>query len=388
MKRWFFLLLITLVIGVIAGTSMGIDSGYVLLSWDKYSLETSVGLWLLATVVIIIALYSVWRVSLLLLGNDWRFNEWREERRIKRSRKKTLRGLLHMAQGQWKRAEKVLSQHAEHSDTPLINYLAAAKSASEQGKVDEAQEWLKAAENSTRGAELVVGVMQAQILYDSNQQEQALAILLNLHKKHPKHALVLKLLVQTYEDLEDWQTLHDLLPEASRYAGLSEERLQQLEETVTLHLLEKAADMSVDAVKKQYHSLNRKIRYSLVVTKKYAELLFKIDQALLEQELRSAFKYVWHDDLIRLYGLAKGEDPGRQLLFAEKQLNERTNDPVLLLALGRLAVKAGKPDKAAEYFEAGIKLRNLPELHQEMALLRLSEGNEARACEHFQLALS
>ena len=146
--------------------------------------------------------------------------------------------------------------------------------------------------------------------------------------------------------------------------------------------------MSVDAVKKQYHGLNRKIRYSLVVTKKYAELLFKIDQALLEQELRSAFKYVWHDDLIRLYGLAKGEDPGRQLLFAEKQLNERTNDPVLLLALGRLAVKAGKPDKAAEYFEAGIKLRNLPELHQEMALLRLSEGDEARACEHFQLALS
>src|SRR5690554_4508828 len=182
MKRWFFLLLITLVIGVIAGTSMGIDSGYVLLSWDKYSLETSVGLWLLATVVIIIALYSVWRVSLLLLGNDWRFNEWREERRIKRSRKKTLRGLLHMAQGQWKRAEKVLSQHAEHSDTPLINYLAAAKSASEQGKVDEAQEWLKAAENSTRGAELVVGVMQAQILYDSNQQEKRLPFYLTYTK--------------------------------------------------------------------------------------------------------------------------------------------------------------------------------------------------------------
>src|SRR5690554_7962893 len=102
--------------------------------------------------------------------------------------------------------------------------------------------------------------------------------------------------------------------------------------------------MSVDAVKKQYHGLNRKIRYSLEVIKKYAELLFKIDQALLEQELRSEFKYVWHDDLIRLYGLAKGEDPGRQLLFVEKQLNERTSDAVLLYSLGRLADKARKPD--------------------------------------------
>lgn len=388
MKRWFFLLLLTLIVGVAAGTTMGIDSGYVLLSWDKYSVETSLTLWLLGTLLVVVVLYSVWRFSLLILGSDGGFNEWRAQRRTQRSRKQTLRGLLHMAQGQWQRAEKLLTKHAEYSDTPLINYLAAAKAAAEQGKVDEAGEWLQAAEKGTRGAELAVGVMQAEILSDSRQQEQALAILLNLHKKHPKHAHILKLLVRIYEDLEDWQTLQELLPDASRYAGLSEKRLQSLEEKVTLCLLQKAADTSVEAVKKQYHGLNRKVRYSLIVTKTYAELLFDKDQALLEQELRTAFKYVWHDDLIRLYGLAQGDDAGRQLLFAEKQLNERPNDPVLLLTLGRLAVKAGKKEKAADYFEAGIKLRNLPELHQEMALLRLAEGDEARACEHFQLALS
>lgn len=388
MKRWFFLLLIALALGIAAGTTVGIDSGYVLLSWDKYSVETSLSLWLLGTVLFVIGLYVVWRFTLLLLGNDGRFNEWRAQRRTQRARKQTLRGLLHMAQGQWQRAEKILAQNAGHSDTPLINYLAAAKAAAEQGKVEEAQEWLKAAEQGTRGAELAVGVMQAEILSGSKQQEQALAILLNLHKKHPKHAHILKLLVNIYEDLEDWKTLHELLPEASRYAGLSERRLQSLEEKVTLRLLEKAADISVDSVKQQFHGLNRKIRYSLTVIKTYADLLFTRDQALLEQELRSAFKYVWHDDLIRLYGLAQGDDAGRQLLFAEKQLNERPNDPVLLLTLGRLAVKAGKIDKAADYFEAGIKLHNLPELHQEMALLRLSEGDETRACEHFQLALS
>ncbi len=388
MKRWFFLLLLTLVVGVAAGTSMGIDSGYVLLSWDKYSVETSLSLWLLGTVLFVVVLYSAWRLSLLLLGSDGGFNEWRAQRRMQRSRKQTLRGLLHMAQGQWKRAEKILSQHAESSDTPLINYLAAAKAAAEQGKVDEAVEWLKAAEQGTRGAELAVGIMQAEILSGSKQQEQALAILLNLHKKHPKHAHILKLLVNIYEDLEDWQTLQELLPDASRYAGLSERRLNSLEEKVTLRLLEKAADTSVEEVKKQYHGLNRKVRYNLIVTKTYAELLFDKDQALLEQELRSSFKYVWHDDLIRLYGLAQGDDAARQLLFAEKQLNERPNDPVLLLTLGRLAIKADQKEKAADYLEAGIKLRNLPELHQEMALLRLGEGDEARACEHFQLALS
>lgn len=387
MKRWFFLLLLTLIIGVVAGTSMGVDSGYVLLSWDKYSLETSLGLWLLATTLFVLALYMLWRFSLLILGSDSGFNEWRKQRRIQRSRRETLRGLLYMAQGQWKRSEKILSQHAENSDTPLINYLAAAKSAAEQGHIDEAIEWLKTAEQGTRGAELAVGIMQAEILSGSQQQEQALAILLNLQKKHPKHAHILKLLVNIYEDLEDWKTLQTLLPDANRYTNLSERRLQRLEEKVTLRLLEKAADQSVDAVKKQFHGLNRKVRYRLVVIKTYAELLFNRDQALLEQELRSAFKYVWHDDLTRLYGLAKGEDSGRQLLFAEKQLNERPNDPVLLLTLGRLAIRANQKDKAENYFKAGLKLRNLAEIHQEMALFCLAEGNEARACEHFQLAL-
>lgn len=388
MKTWFFLLLITLVVGVIAGTTMGIDSGYVLLSWDKYSIETSLSLWLLATVGFVLVLYFLWRFSLLILGSDWRFNEWRAQRRHQHARKQTLRGLLNMAQGQWKRAEKVLIQSAENSDTPLINYLGAAKAAAEQGNIAEAEEWLKAADQSTRGAELAVGVMQAEILLGGKQFEQALAVLINLHKKHPKHAQVLKLLINTYESLEDWSSLQGLLPDASRYMRISEERLQKLEEKVTLRLLEKAAEVSVESLKQQYQGLNRKVRYSLIVIKTYAELLFSRDQALLEQELRSAFKYIWHDDLILLYGLAKGGDSGRQLLFAEKQLNERPNDPILFLTLGRLAIKAENPEKAADYFAAGIKLRSIPELHQEMALLCLADGNEARACEHFQLALS
>lgn len=106
MKRWFFLLLIALALGIAAGTTVGIDSGYVLLSWDKYSVETSLSLWLLGTVLFVIGLYVVWRFTLLLLGNDGRFNEWRAQRRTQRARKQTLRGLLHMAQGQWQRAEK------------------------------------------------------------------------------------------------------------------------------------------------------------------------------------------------------------------------------------------------------------------------------------------
>lgn len=387
MKTWFFLLIVTLVVGIMAGTTMGIDSGYVLLSWDKYSVETSLSLWLLATVAFVLVLYFLWRTSLLVLGSDWRFNEWRAQRRYQHARKQTLRGLLNMAQGQWKRAEKVLVQSADNSDTPLINYLAAAKAAAEQGNIAEAEEWLKAADLSTRGAELAVGIMQAEILFSGKQYEQALAVLLKLYSKHPKHAQVLKLLANTYENLEDWSSLHDLLPSVSRYSHITEERLQKLEEKVTLRLLEKAAETSVESLKQQYQGLNRKVRYSLKVTKTYAELLFNRDQALLEQELRSAFKYIWHDDLIRLYGLAQGEDASRQLLFAEKQLNERPNDPTLLLTLGRLASKVKDTAKAADYFEAGIKLRSMPELHQEMALLRLAEGDETRACEHFQLAL-
>jgi len=138
----------------------------------------------------------------------------------------------------------------------------------------------------------------------------------------------------------------------------------------------------VAELKRLYHDIPRQLRYSLPITRRYIELLIEQnEETLAEHELRNALKYVWHDELISLYGTLKGEDASRQLLFAEQQLQERPNDP------GRLALRLNDLDKAQEYLQTGLRIKGLPELHAEMGKVLLAEGNESRACEHFQLAL-
>ena len=167
MRIIFLFLMVTALIGLLLGTVINIDSGYVLLSWDVYTLETSLWFFLMILALACSATFILIRASLLLLGSDWRFNEWRRERRRVRARRMTTRGFLALAQGQWRRAERQLKSSAEGSDTPLINYLAAARAAYEQGKTDATDELLKAASQSTKGSELAVGITQVQLLQSS-----------------------------------------------------------------------------------------------------------------------------------------------------------------------------------------------------------------------------
>lgn len=391
MKILMLCLIITLIAGLFFGTLVSIDAGYVLLSWDVYTLETSLWFFLLILAATTLSMYIVIRASLLLLGSDWRFNEWRKERGRIRARRMTTRGFLALAQGQWRRAERQLRSSAENSDTPLINYLAAARAAYEQGDTDSTDELLKAASQSTKGSELAVGITQVQLLQSRKQFEQALAVLLRLRGKHPKHAYVLKLLVKTYQELEDWVALNELLPTLKKLARIPAEELTKLEQNVQLQLLERAAHSyggnQVQSLKDIYSNMPRSARVSQPVVKRYTELLLEQgEERLAEQELRNALSSVWHDDLICLYGRLNG-DINKQLLFAEQQLTERPNDPMLLLILGRLALRQENFAKAREFLQTGLRIKGMPELHAEMGKLLMAEGDQAAACEHFQLAL-
>lgn len=392
MKTWLIFLLLTLAAGLVAGSWVNLDSGYVLISWHTYTVETTVWAFCLLVLVAMAVLYVLARLSLVMLGNDFRFNEWRRQRKLQRARRMTTRGLLNLAQGQWRTAERQLSTVAKDADTPLINYLAAARAAYEQGKHDTTDELLNAASQSTKGSELAVGISHVQLLQSRGQLEQALAVLLKLRSQHPKHAYVLKLLVKTYQELEDWVALNELLPVLRKATKIPSEELKALEEKVQLQLLQRAAkghheDIAAE-LKKVYHDMPRHCRYSYKIVLQYVQLLADQGKDILaEVELRNALKNVWHDDLIDWYGRLKGEDTKKQRLFAEGCLKERPNDPVLLLTLARLALRQNDLEKAREYLQTGLRIKGMPELHAQLAEVLLLDGDQSSACKHFQLAL-
>ncbi|TNC91122.1 MAG: heme biosynthesis protein HemY, partial [Thalassolituus sp.] len=365
------------------------DPGYVMLSYESLTLETSFWMFLILTAVALFAVYFVLRTLLVIIGSDRRFNEWRQRRRSVRARRQTTRGLLALAQGQWRRAERNLTSSAKDADQPLINYLAAARAAYEQGKNEATDEWLKAASQSTKGSDLAVGITQVQLLQSRNQNEQALAVLLKLREDHPRHPYLLKLLVKTLQDLSDWVALNELLPTLRKATKIPADELKKLEEKVALQLLDRArhAHGGRDLVK-TFDGLSRDVRNTHTVLSCYVGLLLETEQEeKAEEALRSGLKSVWHDDLVETFGRLKGADAGKQLLFAEQQLQERPNDPVLLLTLGRLALRQNDIEKAREYLQTGLRIKGLPGLHAEMGKVMLAEGDETLACEHFQLAL-
>ena len=388
--RLIVLFLILIAAGALAvGAFVYIDAGYVMLSWENYTVETSLWMFLVLGAIALLAVYIALRALLVLFGSDRRFNEWRQRRRSMRARRQTTRGLLSLAQGQWRRAERNLTSSAKDSDQPLINYLAAARAAYEQDKTEATDEWLKQASLSTKGSDLAVGITQVQLLQSRNQNEQALAVLISLREKHPRHAYLLKLLVKTLQDLEDWVALNELLPTLRKATKIPDEELRKLERNVALQLLDRARHANGgQGLTATFDGLGRDVRYTSDVMKSYVDLLLETEQEeKAEEALREGLKYVWHDELVEIYGRLKGKDANKQLLFAEQQLKERPNDPLLLLTLGRLALRVNDLEKAREYLQTGLSIKGLAELHAEMGKVMLAEGDETLACEHFQLAL-
>jgi HemY protein len=399
MKKLVVLICLFLLAGIGIGYLVSIDPGYVLFSWASYTLETSFWFFNILLVTACATIYFSFRFILLLIGSEWRMKEWRSQRREKRGKRQTTRGFLSLAQGQWHTAERQLTQAASLGDNPLINYLGAARAAYEKGDMEKSDHWLKEASHSTKGAELAVATSQIQLLLSRGQSEQALAVVLRLRKQHPKHKHLLKMHLKVLRELEDWIGLKELLPTVRKLAKLiPKDKLKELEEKVVIQLMQRGAKNQAlvasgsdqaELLKDIYRDAPRSVRLSVEVLRCYIDLLIELKQpGKAEQTLRNALPSVWHDDLVTVYGRLKGDDLQQQLLFAEKQLQERTNDPVLLLALGRIANRAGHEAKAQEYLEAASKIKALPEVHSELGYILTKQGAFESACEHFNKALA
>ena len=57
MRVWLLLLVVFLAVGLIAGTLMNIDTGYVLVSWHNYTLEMTLWVYLGMTMGLMLLLY-------------------------------------------------------------------------------------------------------------------------------------------------------------------------------------------------------------------------------------------------------------------------------------------------------------------------------------------
>lgn len=394
MKPFFILIIVGLAIALALSFAVTLDPGYVRISAGNWLIESN--LWVMFAIHLVVLILVVFSLVFMrrLMQTKNMMRRWVGSSGSKRAKQKTEKGLIALLEGNWGSANKLLSRAAGKSDSPVINFVGAARAANELGDVKAAEQLLKAAYEKSSSSEFVVGIAQAQIQLEQNQLEQCLATLLRLRKEQPNHPFLLKLLKAVYLRLEDWQQLVNILPALKKAPKADKEHLKDLEQHAWNNIfvqkaseLERAEpnnagaqpDRATEQLAQLWKQVPDSLRFDDQLIETYACQLSKLGHdAESESLLRKTLSKHWSDALVSKYGLVRGKNVSEQLITAENWLKERPNNAILLLALGRLALRNELWGKALEYFEASNRLQPCQESSAELYRLsaRISEDKD------------
>ena len=355
------------------------DPGYVVINFRGYVIEMSVAVLAGLSVALVLL---VWLIRKLIIAPR-RLGEAAGRYRSARSGKKLTKGMIAVAEGNFSRGEKMLGRAASTSDSPLFNYLQAARAAHLQGHDDRRDEWLRLAYKETPEAANAILLTQAEFQLDRGQNEQALATLRRLEEDSKNHAHALALMGRLNFKLEDWASLAELLPRLRKNTQLEPETLDRWAIRVHQQALDTAAD--VEVLDHAWKGIARKLRSDSTLLIAYYEGLVRLglhDRA--EKELAAALRTDWRGPLVRLFGLVEATDTTKQLKRAEGWLKNHAEDPDLLLAAARLCLRNELWGKARSYLETVITMRPTPEAYQEYGNLLTQMGEADAAADAYK----
>ncbi len=386
MGSLFVIALLALLAGVGIVALIETEPGYLLIAYGGYTVETSfwVGIVLIATVVLL--LYAALRFLARLISSPGQILNWAGERRLRQSARLTSRGLINFVEGNWARARKQLLRGARYGESPLLNYLLAARASYRLQEPDAMRRYLAQAAESDLDAGVAVDLTQAELQLHAKQYEQALATLQRARQSAAKNPQVLHLLCRAYDGLGDIEAMEELLPALRKHRIAGPLELDDLEARVHHDLLEKAAvtgdGARLQALWKRYPP---RLRDQTAVQMHYLEALLACDEtALVEKEVVKRLKKSWQPELLALYGRIPRKEAQKQLTLAEGWLKQHPEDPELLLCLGRLAMAERLWGKARDYLEHSYAAKASEEACLELGRLLTAVGDHAAAAAAFR----
>lgn len=396
MIRGFLLFVLFLVIGAGLYQLVEQGAGYLLIVWGKTSIEMSLWFALLSLIAILFLIWLVWS----LCSGSFR-GVLAAKRKVfgygdEKAQAKTVEGLIDFIEENWPSALKKLTRSAGKVQAPIINYLAAARSAYELGDEQGALGLLHKAEISNERGGLAVAITQARMQLANKQYEQALATLERASALRPEHPVVLSLRQEVYLALKDWPALKALLPQLNKNnIGTTAER-----HLLELHLYREKLNEKIEKI--QYLSDSEKTsaletlwseipnhlqREESILSLYASQLMALGEHNTAEKYLASALNKQWHGQWVDLYGLLLCEDPQKPLQTAEKWLKQQANSPNLLLALGRLCIQNQQWGRAIDFFENSIALQPRAEAYAELARILDYIGETEKSVRYFKKGL-
>lgn len=378
---------IVLLGSVLLGIQLNKDPGYVLITINHWIIESTVWFTVFALLLLFLIVHILLQLGNKIVNTPSLIHQWNSKRLAQKAQATTRKGLIEYSEGYWQKAKNHLIQALPNTDTPLLNYLTAARAAQKMGDSKLRDHYLREAQQSMPEAKIAVELTQAQLQLANNQWEQALATLKHLHDMAPRHPYVLKLLMNLYKEIRDWPQLIAILPTLRKNNVISEQAFEQLQQSVYLQAISDLTKQNqADAVTTLFNSLPKQQAHNPEIIAEYIRFLLKNNEqdkaeALLKRCLRKEFS----SQLIELYGLLPGDMS--QLEFAESLLKKNPHSAALFLCLGRLCIAQQLWGKAKHYLEQSNELHPTPMAYVQLGRLHEKLNDSFLACENYKQGL-
>lgn len=377
-----------MVAGLMFGPEASGNKGYVLISLGNYTVESSVTSAVILAVLFYGALLILEWLLVRVFGLRRKTRGWFGTRRRRKANQQTVTATLAMAEGHYSQAEKLLLKGADNSDTPLLNYLSAARVAQARGDDVRRDHYLQKAQEENPKAELALTLIQTQLQIEQGQYDSALGRLESVYTLNPRHPMVLDQLRQVYLARQDWAALIDLAPTLRKVGKLTPQQEEELLQQAWCGRLE-AAGGALETLRPVWQELPRKLRQDPALLASYGDRLCRLGadgeaaelwlEALRKQpspELFARLPRLKLDDyqpmlallkkmqdqpgaeaaLARIYLLAGQLDEAQRLLEQEVA---KAPSPALCHALGQLMDKRRLTNKANEYYRQALELAGI-----------------------------
>lgn len=378
---------ILLLLSTLLGLEIAHHTGYVLISYEHWMIQTH--LWVAAFLLIVsfIAFYGLFRILVLTFKFPRQFKRWKKNYALIKSYRLLKRGLYESFQGNWKKAERFFNISAKCADNMPINYLSAARAANKQHAYHRRDVYLQKAHQQTNSIDISMTLMQAQLQIESHQWEQALATLEHLRLHYPNHPQVSILLKEVYLHLNDYKNLLKLLPTLNTHKIINSFDLEILEHKVYSNVISDSANS--DELHRTWNSLSPRLRKDIILKKKYIRCLIRNrEHKLATHIIEKYLKKYWDPECVILYSENESDNLNKQLTTAQSWLKKYPNEPELFYCLGKLNIRRKLMGEAVHYLKKSIELNPSFLAYKALGEVYISLGENEQALMCFNKSLS
>lgn len=380
MRRLILIFFVFLVLGTGLALVFRDNSGYLLVAFAGWQIETSL---LFAAAVVLVGIWvliTLWRLVVAGALLPRRTRRWHRRRRADKARRSLYVGLLKYAEAHWDRAEREIKRMAEKHEAPGINYLLAAKAAQRQGHDQDRDRYLEKAATADGASELAVLLTQAKLQMEHKQDAQALATFARLFELDSEHPYMLALYGEQCAHSQDYAKLRMLAPDLYQYSSLDARQVDVWVSAAWEDKFRQVGD-DVDALNGAWKNVPKQVRQRPGIIAAYARCLHDAkadDQAA--KVIRDVLRRDWNAPLALLFGDIETKDAAAQLKDVERWLKQHGEKPELQLVAGRLCLRSRLWGRARSYLEASAKNQPQPRTLLELGRLfeEVDQPEEAR----------